>query len=457
VLFDCGAYAGSGPAITSVGSLVALGPYRLPSARVDAYGVYTNKANTGSYRAPSGPQVNFAIESHMDEIAHRLGLDPLELRLRNVLEEGDVAANGQAVHGVSIRQVLQEAADAIGWNTPCAPADDGALRRGKGLACTWWTTTQGSSAASVRANEDGTVVLTTGCAEIGTGAITAGVPQLVADRLGVGPAEVIVVSADTDTTAYDLGAQGSRSLYMAGSAALAAADDLGDKLLRIAADELETGLDDLELHEGAARVRGVPGRGMPIGAIVRVAMRKGGVPVGVGNLSGLTTEFDDHCVRHSVYPAFNEPSFAAHAAEVEVDVELGQVHVRRYVAAHDVGHVVHRPGVEGQVEGGVAQGLGQALTEQIAMADGSVLNPNLSGYRMPSSVNVPRVETLLVESASSHGPLGVKGVGEPPIVPPAATIGNAIRRACGARVRSLPMLPERVLEALEGREENPGC
>ncbi|GAC1318558.1 MAG: xanthine dehydrogenase family protein molybdopterin-binding subunit [Chloroflexota bacterium] len=451
ILFDCGAYAGSAPAITSVGSLVALGPYRLPNVRIDAYGVYTNKANTGSYRAPSGPQVNFAVESHMDEIAYRLGIDPLELRLRNALEDGDIAANGQTVSGVSIRQVLQQAADAIGWSTPATAA----AHTGKGIACTWWTTTQGSSAASVRANEDGSIVVTTGCAEIGTGAIAAGVPQLVAERLGVSADNVIVVSADTDTTPYDLGAQGSRSLYMAGSAALVATDDLVDKLHRIAADDLEASLADLELRDGAVHVRGVPGRARTIGDLVRAGMKKGGVPVGIGNLSGITTDYDTHCVQHSVYPAFNEVSFAAHAAEVSVDAELGTVSVLRYVAAHDVGHAVHRGGIEGQIEGGVAQGLGQALTEQIAMSDGMVLNPNLSGYRMLSAVNMPRVETVLTESPSEHGPFGVKGIGEPPIVPPAAAVGNAIRAACGARVRSLPMLPERVLDALD--QVTPAC
>lgn len=455
VIFDCGAYAGSGPAIASVGALVALGPYRVPAVRIDAYGVYTNKANTGSYRAPGAPQVNFAIESHMDEIARRLGLDPLELRLRNVLEEGDQAANGQVVRGVSIREVLRRAAEAIGWGEPSAPPESPSLRRGKGLACAWWTTTQGASSAYVRANEDGSVVLVTGCAEIGTGAITAGVPQLVAERLGIDPSSVIVVSADTDATPYDYGAQGSRSLYMVGLAAVRAADDLAEKLLRLAAEQLEVAPADLELRQGAARVRGAPERAIPLGELVKVAMKQGGPPIGTGALSGVVTEYDDHCVRHSTYPAFHEPSFAAHAAEVEVDAETGQVHVLRYVAAHDVGHVVNPLGIIGQIEGGVAQGLGQALSEQIVMADGGVVNPNLAGYRLPSAVNVPRIESITVASPSAHGPLGVKGVGEPPIIPPGATIANAIRAATGARIRTLPMTPERVLLAIDEAGKEP--
>ena len=449
VIFDCGAYAGSAPGITSIAVLTAAGPYTIPAIRMEAYGVYTNKANTGSYRAPGAPQVNFPIESHMDEIAARVGLDPLELRLRHVVRDGDVAANGQELGEVSIRECLQRAADAIGWGTPIEQPTDPSRRRGKGLACAWWTTTQGASSAYTRANEDGSIVLVTGCAEIGTGAVTAGLPLIVADRLGVRPSHVVVVSADTDATPYDLGAQGSRSLYMAGSAALRASEHLAEQLCQIAAETLETSPADLELRDGTARVRGAPERSVPIGDLVRLAMKRGGPPIGTGTLTGVSPAYDDHCLQHSTYPTFNDPSFTAHAAEVEVDAETGEVRVLRYVAAHDVGHVVDRDGIEGQVEGGVVQGLGQALMEEIAMDAGTVLNPNLGGYRMPSSVNAPRVESVLVETPSEHGVLGVKGVGEPPIVPPAATIGNAIGSATGARPRILPMTPERVLGAID--------
>ena len=453
VIFDCGAYAGSGPGITSIGCLVAAGPYRLPAIRVEAYGVYTNKANTGSYRAPGAPQVNFAIESHMDEIAVRLGMDPLELRLANVLEEGDTAANGQLVRGVSIREVLTRAADAIGRGSDGKAATAESGRSGIGLACTWWTVTQGASSAYTRANEDGSIVLVTGCAEIGTGAVTAGLPRLVADRLGVDPSAVLVVSADTDTTPYDFGAQGSRSLYMAGLAAIGAADHLGEQLLTIAADALEASPADLELAEGAARVRGATDRFIAIGDLVKLSIRDGGPPIGTANLTGVLTEYDDHCLQHATYGAFHEPSFAAHAAEVLVDAETGQLRILRYVAAHDVGHVVSRVGVEGQIEGGVAQGIGQALTEQIVMEGGAVLNPNLSGYRMPSTLNVPTVQSVLVTAPSERGPLGVKGIGEPPIVLPPAAIGNAVRAATGARVRALPITPQRVLAAIDAATE----
>jgi CO/xanthine dehydrogenase Mo-binding subunit len=452
VIFDCGAYAGSAPGITSIAALTAAGPYAIPAIRVEAYGVYTNKANTGSYRAPGAPQVNFPIESHMDEIAARVGLDPLELRLRHVLRDGDVAANGQELRGVSIRRCLERAADAIGWGAPGEPASGPSRRRGKGLACAWWTTTQGASSAYTRANEDGSIVLVTGCAEIGTGAISAGLPRIVADRLGVRPSDVIIVSADTDATPYDLGAQGSRSLYMAGSAALRASEDLAEQLGRIAAEALEISPEDVELRGGAARVRGAPGRSVPIGDLVRLAMKKGGPPIGTGTLTGVLPAYDDRCLQHSTYPTFNDPSFTAHAAEVEVDTETGEVQVLRYVAAHDVGRVIDRGGIEGQVAGGVVQGLGQALMEEIAMDGGAVLNANLGGYRMPSSLNAPPVESVLVESPSEHGVLGVKGVGEPPVIPPAATIANAVRSATGARLRVLPMTPECVLDAIDAAD-----
>lgn len=449
VIFDCGAYAGSAPGITSIAALTAAGPYAIPAVRVEAYGVYTNKANTGSYRAPGAPQVNFAVESHMDQVANRLGVDPLELRLRHCLHDGDEAANGQRIPRVSIQECLRRAADAIGWKEPDGPPSSSTRQRGKGIACAWWTTTQGASSAYTRANEDGSIVLVTGCAEIGTGAITAGLPVIVAERLGVRPDDILVVAADTDSTPYDMGAQGSRSLYMAGQAAAQAADDLGIQLRRIAADALEVALDDVELRDGSAHVRGAPQRVLPIGDIVRLAMKRGGPPIGTGTLTGVSPAYDDHCIQYSTYPVFNDPSFTAHAAEVEVDVETGDVTVLRYAAAHDVGRVVDRGGIEGQIEGGVVQGLGQALLEQIAMDAGAVLNPNLGGYRMPSSLNVPPIQSILVESPSEHGVLGVKGVGEPPVIPPPATIANAIRAAVGDHPRTLPMTPERVLEAVQ--------
>ena len=444
-IHDAGAYAGSGPGYCGSGALVAAGPYRIPHLRIDNYAVYTNKANMGSYRAPSAPQANFPIESHMDEIAARLGLDPLQVRLKNLLEDGDLGPTGQQLGRVTIRECLERAAQAIGWGEPATRPGVG-----KGLACTWWTVTQGSSTVVVTANEDSSIRLVTGCVEIGTGALAAGVVQLVADRFGVGVDEVSIVQGDTDAVPYDLGPQGSRSLYMVGLAAEDAVGDLQRQLAPIAAGLLEASPEDLEFRAAGVTVRGAPQRRVALGDVIRHSAKHGGTPVGRGVATFELDPYDTSCVEGSLYPTFQDPSFHAHAAEVEVDPETGRVDVRRYVAAHDVGFAVNPALIRGQIEGGVAQGLGQALYEEVVYQDGAVLNPSLAGYRMPSSLNVPTIESILVESPGQHGPFGAKGIGEPPIIPPAATIANAVANACGARVDTLPITPERVLQALDG-------
>jgi CO/xanthine dehydrogenase Mo-binding subunit len=213
IWFDTGAFAGSGPGVASVATLMLAGPYRIPNLYIEGFAVYTNKTNCGSFRAPSGPQSNFAVESQMDIIADALGIDPLELRLRNIVRDGDEGPTGQVLEAVGLEECLRKAAAAIGWSER-RPGK----WRGKGLACGWWTTTGGSSGVYVKINPDGTVALNTGAAEIGTAALT-GAAQVLAEELTVDLADVSVVSADTFSTPFDFGAQGSRTAFAVGNAA----------------------------------------------------------------------------------------------------------------------------------------------------------------------------------------------------------------------------------------------
>src|SRR5262249_30202897 len=237
IWFDTGAFAGSGPGVASVATLVLAGPYKIPNLYLEGFAVYTNKTNCGSYRAPSGPQANFAVESQMDIMADALGLDPLELRLRRMVREGDEGPTGQVLQGVSVEECLVKAAAAIGWKD--RKPEPG---RGKGLSCGWWTTTGGSSGVYVKINPDGTVALNTGAAEIGTGALT-GAAQVLADEL----ADISVVSADTFSTPFDLGAQGSRTAFAVGNACRVAAADLKRQLFALAAAQLGVEPDGLSL------------------------------------------------------------------------------------------------------------------------------------------------------------------------------------------------------------------
>jgi CO/xanthine dehydrogenase Mo-binding subunit len=436
IYFDTGAFAGSGPGVASVATLVLAGPYRTPNLHLEGYAVYTNKTNCGSYRAPSGPQANFAVESQMDIIADALGIDPLELRLRNIVHEGDEGPTGQVLNAVGLEECLRRAADAIGWRDR-RPGPG----RGKGLAIGWWTTTGGSSGVYVKINPDGTVALNTGAVEIGTAALT-GAAQVLAEVLGVDLADITVVSGDTFSTPFDFGAQGSRTAFAVGNACRAAAAELQRKLFALAAAQLGAPEEALVLRD--KHVVG-PGGRMSLAELARQSQVAGGGMIAHGTFIAPATAYDTKRVEGHVYPAFHSPSFHAHAVDLSVDAETGEVTIHKYVVAQDVGFALNPTYIEGQIEGGVAQGLGQTLSEEIVYRDGRVQNANLTDYKMPTTLDVPRVESILVEHPGRVGPFGAKGVGEPPNVEPPAAVANAIAAAVGARITSLPITAEKIV------------
>jgi CO/xanthine dehydrogenase Mo-binding subunit len=439
IYFDTGAFAGSGPGVASVATLVLAGPYRIPNLLLEGHAVYTNKTNCGSFRAPSGPQANFAVESQMDIVADALGIDPLELRLRNIVREGDEGPTGQVLQAVGLEECLRRAAAAIGW-----PERRPAPGRGKGIACGWWTTTGGSSGVYVKINPDGTVALNTGAAEIGTAALT-GAAQVLAEELGIDLADISVVSADTFSTPYDFGAQGSRTAFAVGNACRAAVAELKRKVFAQAAAQLSVPEGALELADkhvvaGGARIS--------LAELARQSQASGGGLIAHGTFVAPPTAHDAKRVEGHVYPAFHSPSFHAHAVDLSVDAETGEIAIHRYVVAQDVGYAVNPTYIEGQIEGGVAQGLGQVLSEEIVYRDGRVLNPNLTDYKMPTALDVPRVQSILVQHPSLVGPHGAKGVGEPPSIEPPAAVANALAAATGLRVTSLPITAERIVLGL---------
>jgi CO/xanthine dehydrogenase Mo-binding subunit len=445
--FDTGAFAGSGPGVASVATLMLAGPYRIPNLLLEGYAVYTNKTNFGSFRAPSGPQANFAVESQMDIIADALGIDPLDFRLRNIVREGEEGPTGQVLTAVGLEECLRKAAEAIGW-TDRRPAPG----RGKGIACGWWTTSGGASGVYVKVTTDGTVALNTGAAEIGTAALT-GAAQVLAEDLGIELADVNVVSADTLATPYDFGAQGSRTAFAVGNACRAAASDLKRQILALAARQLSVDESTLVLRQGAVCVAS-DGPRVTLAELARLSQTSGGGLIAHGTFVAPPTTYDAKRVEGHVYPAFHSPSFHAHAVDLSVDAETGEVSIHRYVVAQDVGFAVNPVGIEGQIEGGVAQGLGQALSEEIVYDGGRVLNANLTDYKMPTAVDVPRVQTILVQHPSLVGPFGAKGVGEPPNIEPPAAVANAVASATGVRITSLPITAEKIaLARLETRPQ----
>jgi CO/xanthine dehydrogenase Mo-binding subunit len=442
VILDCGAYANSGPATVAIALQVLAGPYRTEHLHLEGIAVYTNKGSTGSYRAPAGPMANFAIESQLDIIADDLGIDPLELRLRNAFREGDEGPAGEKVIGVSIEECLRKAADAIGWHDR-RPAPG----RGKGLACSWWLTTGGSSGVYLKVNPEGTVTLVSGAVEIGTGALT-GAAQILAEELGIDLADIDVAEVDTEATPFDYGAQGSRTAFSVGNACRVAASDLRRQIFEIAAKQWNVATDGMELRDKSVMLGN---RTMSLAEVASHSLRSGGGLISHGTAIQPMPAYDATRVKNHPLPAWTSPSFHAHACEVSVDPATGEVTIERYVVAQDVGFAINPTYIEGQIEGGVAQGIGQALSEEIVYADGRVLNANLTDYKMPTMMDMPRVETILVEHASVNGPYGAKGVGEPPCIEPPAAIANAIAAATGVRVQALPITAEKIALARAGK------
>ena len=452
IYYDAGAYSLSSPGTAAVGTLMLPGPYRWKALRVDSYAVYTNKTNCGSFRAPGGPQAVFAGESQIDRIANDLGMDPLEFRLRNAVEDGDLGPTGQVLQAVSLRQTLELARSTP---VPAKSSDLPSVRRGRGVASNWWTTTSGPSAAFVKLNEDGTVVLTVGATEIGTGAVTAGLAQICAQELSVRVEDVRIVSADTDGTPYDFGAQGSRATFQNGNASIRAAQDIRRQIFDIAAEHFECNPEDVTLEEGRVAHRADKSRSLSLSELAKMAHARGGL-LGRGSYVAPATAYDPTTAEGHTYPVFNSPSFHTHVADVEVDVQTGEVTLVGYRVVQDVGYAINPRYAAGQATGGAAQGIGYALMEEVAYRDGVVLNPNFTDYKLPTILDLPRIQVELVEEPSMSGPYGAKGVGEPSIVAPAAAIANAVFAAVGVRISELPITAEKVLAALQTTERQSG-
>jgi CO/xanthine dehydrogenase Mo-binding subunit len=441
IVVDCGAFAGSGPGTAAISLQILAGPYRTPHLRLESFAVYTNKVPSGSFRAPAGPMANFAVECQMDMIADDLGIDPLELRLRNVVREGDVGPSGEVLKAVSIEECLRKAAAAVDWQER-RPAPG----RGKGIACSWWMTTGGSSGVYVKINPDGTATLVSGAVEIGTGALT-GAAQVLAEELALDLADVSVAPVDTQATPFDYGAQGSRTAFSVGNACRAAAADLRRQMFAIAAAVLGVASDGMVLRDKAV----VAGdKRLAIAEIARRAQLSGGGLLAHGAAIAPPPAFDPARVENHPLPAWNTPSFHAHAVDLSVDGTTGEISINRYVVAQDVGFAINPTYVEGQIEGGVAQGLGEALSEEIVYRDGRVANANLTDYKMPTALDVPRVQSILVECPSAAGPYGAKGVGEPPCIEPPAAVANAVAAATGVWISSLPITAEKIALTLRG-------
>jgi CO/xanthine dehydrogenase Mo-binding subunit len=444
VVFDTGAYSESGEAVCWQAAQGAAGPYTIPNLKVDSYAVYTNKVPAGALRGMGWPQTAWAHECHTDSIAHALGMDPLEFRRLNIHRDGDESSTGEVLRHVSLGECLERVAAAIEWGKPAGP------NRGKGLALVSKITNPlAMSSAFVKVNEDGRVNVLTSAVDIGTGAATI-LAQIAAEALGVRVEDVDVSQPDTDLTPFDVGAISDRLTFHMGGAVLAAACDARAQLLQVAAELLEARPDDLEIVDRWVQVRGAPARRVALAQVAATAQRQLGGILGRGTHTDPDLEPLDPETGYSAKPT-SYHKWGAQAAEVEVNPATGQIRVLRFVSAHDCGRAIHPQNVEGQIQGAVVMHLGFALQEELQFDNGRVTNPNLMDYRVPSILDVPRVEPIIVERPHPDGPFGAIGVGEAGAIGTAAAVGNALFQACGVRIRDLPLTAERVLAALRAR------
>lgn len=447
VLLDSGAAATDGPYLASIPLLLAGAGYKVGPTRVRARTVYTNTAPTGAFRGVSGTHIIFAIERHMDEIANRLGIDRREIRLRNLQDDGDTLLNGQELPDASI---LRKAFDKVEERAPWADAGQDPYR-GVGIASCVWLTNPLSGSVVMKMNEDGTLGVVTGATENGSGAVAMGVTQIAAEELGVSADDVVMSMPDTDHSPYDAGSQGSRTTHIVGRAVGEAAADLREQIYKVAGRLLEASPADIELvGDGRVGVKGSPGSEISLAEVAAAATAAGETLSATGSYATPTPNFDPTCATGLLFPVFPTPTYHVHQAEVEVDPVTGKVTLLRYVVAQEVGKVINPDGVIGQIQGGVTQGIGYALYERIQIGeDGRYKQRTLETYRLPVAQDIPNVEAILLEHPDSAGPFGAKGVAEPPVVPVAAAIANAVADAIGAPVDSVPIMPEDVLAAMD--------
>lgn len=445
VAIDNGAYTADAAFFPQVAAMHVAGPYRMDAVRIEASLVYTNHQPSGSVRAPTAPQACWALESHTDEIARTLGIDPVDLRRRTIVDEGTAGAAGQVYGEIGLRQCLETAVagSAYGDDLP----DDEAV----GVAVGWWPSFPGPSGAYLKIDADGSGQIITGAQECGTGSVMT-LRQLAADELGMQPEDFELVYQDTSVAPFDTGATGSQTLLNNGRAVIEGAREIAEQLRTLAADQLEAAAGDIVLTGGVAHVAGSPDRSVSIVELAGIAA-EGEMLIGKG--SGTPPEYPSvsaTCVGDQGMAGWAGPQFSCHAVRVRIDRETGVVRVLDVSAAHDSGTIINPVAAHGQVEGGIMMGVGQALTEGTRYGDDArQRNTGLLEYKLQTAADAPTVRTVFVEIPDPNaGPHGAKGLAEAPNVPTAAAISNAIARLVGTPVRRLPMTAERVWTSSRG-------
>lgn len=475
ILADAGAYAGLSPVVLHTSAIRADALYRYQNIETEATGVYTNKIPTGACRGYGNPQTHFAVESHLDTIASLLGMSPLELRLKNATEKGDVTAHGWVMKSCELKSCLRKVTEASGFpknsgDQKSVPATKvaadpglstnilkGRRRRGKGLACFIHVSSSRAhfkeydgSAAEVWLYPDGKVRVVTPETDFGQGAHTV-LAQIAAEELEIPLSSVQVIQPDTHIGVFGLGLAASRITTLGGNAVKAAAANALDKLRIACGKILNAEPESLGYGSGRFWVKDHPERSLLFGETIQAALYANlGLPIVGRGTFDPETQPPDESGYGNISAAY---TFGAQVVEVEVDIDTGQVEVVSVYSAHDAGRIINPLLAAGQVTGGVVMGLGYALSEELQVRDGRVQNSGLQDYRVFLSPGTPPIHPLFVEEEDPVGPFGAKGLGEPPLIGIAPAVANAIFDALGVRMTTLPITPERILASLNKRKE----
>ncbi len=453
-----GAYAGTGYLTARNAAFGPAANYKIPNFSLDAYGVYTNQRMAGAFRGFGNSESLWGMESQMDIVAEALNMDPLEFRLMNCIDEGDLNAFEEKMHSVGAKKCLHAAAEAIEWGKK-TEAKEPHLKRGKGIALgNKYSLVPTASGAIIKVHPDGLVELRTSTVDLGQGSSTI-FSQMIAEEFKIPVSKVRVLNPDTDITPFDLGTSSSRSTFNMGNAIIKACQDAKRELFELAAKELEAAEEDLETADSKVFVKGSPDRNIHIRDLF-IPMVIGGYTLKEGaEILGKATYYLPGVMPDPETGASERPAsfymFVAQAAEVEVDIQTGKIRVIKIVTANDCGKAINPIMVEGQQEGGVlSMGIGSTLLEEVITDNGVMLNPQFADYKIPTTLDCPDLDdykSAIIETAHRDGPWGAKGIGEATLVASAPAIANAIYDAIGIRFHDIPITPEKVLRALKDK------
>lgn len=448
MILDNGAYTSWGATTPTVMMMPISSLYKVSNVRYRAQCVYTNNTYSQAMRGYGNPQATFAIESQIDILSEMAGIDPLDFRLRNANTPGEITPQNFKIQTCGLRECIDSVAQRLDWR------QNRGRRNGRGVGMASLIHVGGGArvyksdgcGTIIKMDDFGTVNVLTGATDMGQGADTV-IAQIVAEELGVRTEDVVVIHTDTDICPWDVGAHASRTTFVAGNSARGAAKKLKNQILEIAQKIMGESLENLDINDRMIFSKKDPEKRSPIAKVLRAAhYTYSGTMIMAENFYDPNNENLDKEFKGNLSMTY---TYGTHGVEVEVDEETGQVKILKHIAAHDVGKAINPLLLEGQIYGGVAMGIGYALTERLIIKNGKVMNPNFLDYKILTAKDIPNIEPIVIETNDPFGPFGAKGIGEPGLVPTAPAIANAIYDAIGVRIKDLPITPEKILSAIK--------